>query len=159
MSTYGLDSFNCNISKPSCASRPNAVDSTPHLHTRRFSQKLRRSCSFLLEGPDHFQGNTTHASTDLHRTSCHPLRLVRLQRLMRPSCVAFFRLQKAILAQIFGVLLILLLVRHQRKRKVLVRAIWPTATVTTKEPHQASSSSAGLDHTVYTAFCHCYVVI
>ena len=53
---------------------------------RRLCHQHLRSYPFLLKGREHFEGNTGHTSTDLHRTSCPLLLLARLQGSVRPIC-------------------------------------------------------------------------
>ena len=115
----------------------------PHEGLRRFCQQPLRSYSCLLEGSDHFESDAMHTLTDLHRTSCPPPLLASLQGLMRQLCFAFLLLQKAILTQISGVFLILLLVLYREEPEALVRALWPTATMATKNQLQVYRSSTG----------------
>ena len=75
-----------------------------------------------------------HTSIDLHRASRPLLLLVLLHRLIGTVRFPFLRLEEALLAQVHGVLLILVLDLHREQEEVLVRTLWSTGPVTATEP-------------------------
>ena len=60
--------------------------------------------------------------------------LVLLHRLIGTFRFPFLRLEEALLAQVHGVLLILVLGLHREQEEVLVRTLWSTGSVTATEP-------------------------
>ena len=142
MLTHGVDSLKCNIPVLPVLHHALPLFSRTGA-SAAFCQQPLRSYSCLLEGSDHFEGDAMHTLTDLHRTSCPPPLLASLQGLMRQLCFAFLLLQNAILTQISGVFLILLLVLYREEPEALVRALWPTATMATKKQLQVYRSSWG----------------
>ena len=82
---------------------PARVHPTPLPSTSLISPFLGR------EGSIRIRRNIVHTSTDLRRTACPSLLLVRLQGLCGPICFGFLSFEKAQFTHILGVLLFLFL--------------------------------------------------
>ena len=81
-----------------------------------------------------------------------PLMLVLLLGGVGIVCFAFCCLEKALPAHVHSVLLILALCLHREELKILVRTLWPTASVTPEEPLHVHGCGAK-DSCLHFFFC------